>query len=122
MAVRYDPDVVSWYERFEIVNDRFLGLVSAWQTAAPGGEADRDRVLERICRTVERQMSAVGELAARLPRYARYGERFGRSLDRVDQGQLEYVTSPTVDSLHNIWFELHEDVLALLGRPREAVS
>ena len=60
--------------------------------------------------------------ASRLPRYRHYADRFRRSLDRVDSGQVEYVTSPTVDSLHNIWFEFHEDILALLGRPRETVG
>ena len=52
-----------------------------------------------------------------MPRYTQYAERFRRSLARVDSGRVEYITSPTVDSLHNIWFEFHEDLLALLGRP-----
>ncbi|MDQ1489188.1 MAG: hypothetical protein QOD57_4735 [Actinomycetota bacterium] len=119
--VRADPEIQSWYVRFETVNDRFLQLVSAWQTRGDGGDG-QDRVYDRLARTVERHVSALDQVADRLPRYRHYADRFRRSLDRVDSGQVEYVTSPTVDSLHNIWFEFHEDILALLGRPRETVG
>jgi hypothetical protein len=27
-----------------------------------------------------------------------------------------------VDSIHNIWFEFHEDILTLLGRPRDVAE
>ena len=119
--VRTDPQIQDWYVRFETVNDRFLQLVSAWQTS--GDRADgQDRVYDRLARTVERQVTALEQVADRLPRYRHYADRFRKSLDRVDSGRVEYVTSPTVDSLHNIWFEFHEDILALLGRPRETVG
>jgi hypothetical protein len=119
--VRTDPQIQDWYVRFETVNDRFLQLVSAWQTS--GDRADgQDRVYDRLARTVERQVAALEQVADRLPRYRHYADRFRKSLDRVDSGRVEYVTSPTVDSLHNIWFEFHEDILALLGRPRETVG
>jgi hypothetical protein len=116
--MRADPEIQDWYGRFETVNDRFLQLVSAWQNNGEG----QDRVYDRLARTVERHVAALEQMADRLPRYRRYAERFRKSLDRVDAGQVEYVTSPTVDSLHNIWFEFHEDILALLGRPRETVG
>jgi hypothetical protein len=119
--VRADPEIQSWYVRFETVNDRFLQLVSAWQTRGGSGDG-QERVYDRLARTVERHVAALDQVADRLPRYRHYADRFRRSLDRVDSGQVEYVTSPTVDSLHNIWFEFHEDILALLGRPRETVS
>jgi hypothetical protein len=119
--VRSDPQIQDWYVRFETVNDRFLQLVSAWQTRGDGGDG-QERVYDRLARTVERHVMALEQVADRLPRYRHYADRFRRSLDRVDSGQVEYVTSPTVDSLHNIWFEFHEDILALLGRPRETVS
>ena len=118
--MRADPEIQDWYVRFETVNDRFLQLVSAWQTR--GDAADGDRVYDRLAKTVERHVAALEQVADRLPRYRHYADRFRKSLDRVDSGQVEYVTSPTVDSLHNIWFEFHEDILALLGRPRETVG
>ena len=119
--IRADPEVQEWYVRFETVNDRFLQLVSAWQTRGDSGDGG-DRVYDRLAKTVERHVTALEQVADRLPRYRHYADRFRKSLDRVDSGQVEYVTSPTVDSLHNIWFEFHEDILALLGRPRETVG
>ncbi len=119
--IRADPEIQDWYVRFETVNDRFLQLVSAWQTRGDSNDG-QDRVYDRLARTVERHVVALEQVADRLPRYRHYADRFRRSLDRVDSGQVEYVTSPTVDSLHNIWFEFHEDILALLGRPRETVG
>jgi hypothetical protein len=119
--MRADREIQDWYVRFETVNDRFLQLVSAWQTRGDAADG-QDRIYDRLARTVERHVAALDQVADRLPRYRHYAARFRKSLDRVDSGQVEYVTSPTVDSLHNIWFEFHEDILALLGRPRETVS
>jgi hypothetical protein len=119
--VRYDPAVQDWYTRFETVNDRFLQLVSAWQVGSSSGDG-QDRVYDRLAKIVERHVASLEQAAEWMPRYTQYAERFRRSLARVDSGRVEYITSPTVDSLHNIWFEFHEDLLALLGRPRETVS
>jgi len=33
-------------------------------------------------------------------------------------GEHTWLTRPTVDSYHTVWFELHEDLLATLGRTR----
>ena len=33
-------------------------------------------------------------------------------------GDQRYVASPRVDSYHGVWFELHEDLIALAGRRR----
>ena len=33
---------------------------------------------------------------------------------------MRFVASPRVDSLHQVWFELHEDLLVTLGRERGA--
>lgn len=121
--MRNDPEVQAWYERFEVINGRFLQLVSAWQVGGGGpGAGGQDRVYDRLARLVERHVSALEHASNWVPRYRLYAERFRRGLACVEAGKAEYVTSPTVDSLHNIWFEFHEDILALLGRPRETVS
>jgi hypothetical protein len=96
--MRADPQIQDWYVRFETVNDRFLQLVSAWQTRGDGGDG-QDRVYDRLARTVERHVAALEQVADRLPRYRHYADRFRRSLDRIDSGQVEYVTSPTVYSM-----------------------
>ncbi|MCY4630397.1 MAG: hypothetical protein OXE75_05860 [bacterium] len=118
-SLREAPEFLEWYERFEGYNSRFLGLMSAWQT---GTDEAQERTYSRLVRVVERHVDALDRAAGWIPRYRHYAARFRRSLDNVDSGRTDYVSSPVVDSLHNIWFEFHEDLLAVLGRPRESVE
>jgi hypothetical protein len=77
------------------------------------------KVQERVIATVERLAKLIREITQLVPRYASYIRRFERSVTTVDQGNRDFVCTPTVDSLHNIWFEFHEDFLTVLGRPRD---
>jgi hypothetical protein len=104
-----------WYSRFEAVNGQFIKQVTDWQES--GGDP---RVQERVIATVERLVRLIGEMTPLVPRWSGYIRRFERSVTIVDEGNVDYVCTPTVDSLHNIWFEFHEDLLAVLGRPRDA--
>lgn len=113
-AVRSDPAAAKWYENFEGLNARFIGAVTEWQQT----EGD-ERVERRLLQAAERLVKDIGQLVPQVPRYAAYVRRFEHSMDRVDQGQREFVCKPTIDSVHNIWFEFHEDILAVLGRPRD---
>ncbi len=113
-GVRTEPDVMHWYERFETINGRFIGQVTEWQQSDGDERAER-----RLLQTAERLTRELDELLVRVPRYTNYQRRFRRSMDLVDQGQRDFVCKPTLDSVHNIWFEFHEDILAVLGRPRD---
>ena len=107
--------VPEWYDRFETVNTQFIKLVTDWQ------QTDGDeRVQERLIRLVERHIAALRVLTAEIPRYETYAARIEDGLAKIDAGQREFVCRPTVDSVHNVWFEFHEDILAVIGRPREA--
>ncbi len=118
-SLREEPEVLEWYERFEGYNSRFLSLMSAWQTES---DVAQERTYARLARIVERHVEALNAAASWIPRYHHYAARFERSLEHVDSGRSDYVSSPVVDSLHNIWFEFHEDLLAVLGRPRESLE
>jgi hypothetical protein len=113
-SARTDQAVIEWYERFESLNSRFIALVTDWQRS--GGDA---AVQERLIKVVERLVSSLDDLIVRIPRYDSYGRRFNLAIARVDAGDADLVANPRRDSLHNIWFELHEDILAVLGRPRD---
>jgi len=102
-----------WYGRFETINTQFIKHVTDWQQT--GGDA---RAQERVIGTVERLVKLIGEMVEQVPRYDSYIRRFERSMTTVDQGNADFVCTPTVDSLHNIWFEFHEDFLLLLGKER----
>lgn len=113
-ALRADERVETWYRRFEALNAQFIQQVSEWQ-----GSGD-ERAQGRLMRSVERLIKSLGELVPAIPRYAGYTRRFEHGLGLIDHGQLDYIANPTLDSVHNVWFEFHEDILSVLGRPRDA--
>lgn len=115
--LRAGGEVIEWYGQFEILNTQFLKLISEWQTS--GGEK---RVLTQLLRVVEKQVAAIHRLEHVIPRYRTYAHRFTFAMDRVDLGDVGHVTNPLADSIHNIWFEFHEDILAVVGKPRDTVE
>jgi hypothetical protein len=54
------------------------------------------------------------------PRLAHYPQRLSAALARATAGDSRAVAHPLDDSYHQVWFELHEDLLSLLGLAREA--
>ena len=125
--LRSDPESDALHERFEKINAQLLQTMSAWQQIDVGGHkvandhSDRDydeKVITKAAKLVERLKPIAGALGEHDPRFLRYGERFDAALDRVDQGEPDYLSSPTLESVHNIWFEFHEDLLRTLGKQR----
>ena len=113
--LRADGSIIHWYERFETsLNQQFIKAVSEWQTSA-GDERARDK----MAKLVERMIRNLGQITDSVPRYKKYERRFERAMARADRGETDFVCKPTVDSMHNIWFEFHEDILAVVGRPRD---
>lgn len=102
-----------WFARFEPINVQFIKLVTDWQKTE--GEP---KVQDRVIATIERLVKLLGEMTQLVPRYAGYVRRFEQSVTKVDQGDPEFVCNPTLDSLHTIWFEFHEDFLGVLGKER----
>lgn len=126
-AVRTDPAVLAHVDRFEAVNAQFLTTISAWQQIDVGGrkvandhddaEYD-DKIIGRLDRLVARLDPLIDALAGHDPRFAGYAKRFAAAMGEVDAGRHEFVSSPTLDSVHTVWFEFHEDLLRTLGRDR----
>jgi hypothetical protein len=112
--LRQDSGLTAWYERFESLNDQFIKAVSDWQKSDGDPKAE-----SKVIKVVERQIKALGELIPAIPRYAHYVRRFGDGIARIDRGDRDFVCGPTIDSVHTIWFEFHEDILSVLGRPRD---
>ncbi|MFS8035489.1 hypothetical protein ACI7BZ_00755 [Xanthobacter sp. AM11] len=113
--LRSDGEIIGWYEKFETgLNRQFIKAVSDWQTS--DGDA---RAQDKMARLVERMIRHLEAAIPKVPRYGRYAHRFERAMARADRGETDFVCKPTVDSMHNIWFEFHEDILAVVGRPRD---
>ena len=112
--VRRDRAAKAWYTRFEALNDLFIKAVSDWQ------KSDHDAKAEaKILKIAERLIKAIREIVPLIPRYENYVRRFTEGVARVDRGERDYVCGPTIDSVHTVWFEFHEDILSVLGHPRD---
>lgn len=113
---------------FEPLNRRTLAAMTDWQVRPTSWDAlaanDHsdwawdERVLRALA-AVARDLAPIeADLTGALDRFAGYGARLRAALARVDQGQRRWVDEPGIDSFHMVWFELHEDLLATLGRAR----
>ncbi len=119
--------VESTYVEFLDLNTRVLEVCTDWQVVQLGGQQvvndheDEDRdaaVLERFSELHAEAVPVVATLSGALDRLGGYPDRLVHAHDRVVAGDHAWLTRPTVDSYHTVWFELHEDLLATLGRSR----
>lgn len=98
-------ELVTAYEAFLPHNRDFLAALASGEPPA---------VLEEL---VGRLGPVLEALTARLARFEGYAARFAHA-GRLAADDPRWIAGPTVDSLHTIWFELHEHLLATLGRRR----
>jgi hypothetical protein len=121
-------DVEASYDDFLPHNREFLTLCTDWQMrGGPTGElndhtdAEYDAgVVARLVELHSGVVPVVDRVAQPLERFAMYRPRLTTALSRVQAGELDWFTKPLIESYHTIWFELHEDFLATLGRTRES--
>ena len=115
------------YNGFLVLNPELLDLCTAWQLRSTDGvlttndhrDAGYDGKVLELFEDLDRRAEAVGaELSAAMRRFHRYRVRLACALEQVRAGALEYVTDD-VASYHAVWFQLHEDLLATLGIPRQ---
>ena len=108
------------FAEFLPLNHRFKALVSGAQmsgiTASDHPEwlplLEGMRTLHGDFRPI---VDAVGAVA---PRLACYGARFDLALETFAAGDHSFLASPLKDSYHTVWFEYHEELIALTGRNR----
>lgn len=128
-SFREDPEASAAYERFERINRELLQLFTDWQMMpAAGGErvqndhsdADYDAgIVDRLGDQHERAEKVLDRFAALDPRLGNYKTRLDEAYDKVLAGEHDWVSGARIDSYHTVWFELHEDLLRMLGRERE---
>ena len=127
-AQRGDEAFVAAYERFEAINRDLKALMTAWQTIEIDGEsvlndhANKDyddRLIDRLGALHERAVAILQQLSAGLPRLAIYARKLESALERAEDGAIEWVSGARIESYHTVWFELHEDLLRILGRTRQ---
>ncbi|MFZ4516773.1 MAG: transcriptional regulator [Microthrixaceae bacterium] len=119
--------VTAAYGRFLVLNPELLAICTDWQVVDRDGEqvvndhsdaGHDEKVLARLDDLHAAALPVTGELAGLLERLGGYGARLSEAHRRVRAGETDWLTRPVIDSYHTVWFELHEDLLATLGRER----
>lgn len=127
-AVRADVGFKGHYERFETINRELKQIITDWQTVSVGGKTIAndhsdsdydDKLIDRLGAFHESAESVLAGLEAGLARMGRYSEKLLAALEKSEDGAIEWVSDAKIDSYHTVWFELHEDLLRLMGTERD---
>lgn len=102
-------DVVTAYEAFLPLNRRFLAACIVWQDDPDG--------LDDFVELVAAVVPITDSLAVTRSRFAGYAPRLVGALTEA-AADPAWIDSPSRDSVHTVWFELHEHLLASLGKSR----
>ena len=120
--------VTNAHAAFVPLNHRFGEACTEWQVRPtrfdPMAFNDHTdwRWDDRVLRTLTHLGKSFGRLcdplATALARFDRYADLYTSALRKVDAGQRAWVDAHDRDSLHIVWIQFHEDLLATLGIPR----
>lgn len=125
--LRGNADFFAAYEAFERINVQLKALITDWQTIDVGGQrvandhsdsAHDAKVIDRLGELHERADAILGKLASGLPRLDYYRRNLLAALEKAEDGAIEWVSDAKIESYHTLWFELHEDLLRIVGRER----
>lgn len=127
-AMRSNSAFKSAYLDFERINVDLKALITDWQTLKIGGklvpndhsnEAHDEQVMKRLAKLHDNAEKVVATMARELPRMAVYGRKLEEALDKAESGHIEWVSDAKIESYHTVWFELHEDLLCIMGEQRK---
>jgi hypothetical protein len=116
-AAGRDTEIFAGYEDLMGLNEWFKSLCTEWQL--------QDHPISCIDRLHSKhpQVDAIAHrLAEALTRFGPYAARFSRALQRLRAGDLDALTTPLTDSYHDVWMQLHEDLLLTLDRERSSAD
>lgn len=126
--VRQSESFQAAYDRFEQVNEDVKEVITSWQVKElPSGEAVSndhsdtgydEKVIDRLGSIHERFAPTLEQMCADVPRLERYADKLDVALEMAEQGDGRWVSEVSLPSYHTVWFELHEDLLCMLGKVR----
>ncbi|GGL16003.1 hypothetical protein [Nocardia jinanensis] len=108
-------DLAGAYKAFLAPNRAFKSLTTRWQTEAAG---EVSAIVPEL-RTIHESVTAVLAAAVEsVPRMKSYEPRFADALAAFESGDGSALAKPMSGSYHDVWMELHEDLLLTLGWER----
>lgn len=119
-------EIEACYRAFLFLDEPFKEVCTAWQlrdrsTLRSNDHSDPDydaAVIARLTPLHARASAIACDLAEVLRRFRSYKPRMARAYDRLIGGDERWLTTPMIGSYHDVWMELHEDLLMTLGRTR----
>ena len=113
------------YERFLALNDDFKRLCTDWQVkdGQPNDHSDEaydDAIRARLAEHDDVSQPVVSEVGGVVGWMAPYGRRLAAARERFVGGDPKALTGVMCDSYHDIWMELHEDLILTQGIDRAA--
>lgn len=113
------------YESFLAINESFKSLCADWQLrdGEPNDHSDADydgRVVAQLLAITESAVPVIASMGDVLDRLAPYGPRLARTCQRVVDGEKNMFTGVMCGSYHDVWMELHEDLILTQGIDRVA--
>jgi hypothetical protein len=112
------------YEQFGAHNQALKQACTDWQLRDPATLNDHSdpaydaAVIDRLAGVHAAATPALAAMAAAVPSFGRYEVRLGGALGRIQDGDRDAIARPLANSYHDIWMELHEDLLVRLGLTR----
>jgi phosphoenolpyruvate-protein kinase (PTS system EI component) len=113
------------YERFLDLNDQFKQLCTDWQIRgdAPNDHVDVAYDADCVARLVALNVASrdvIAAMATCVPRIERYNGRLDQAAECAATGDTRRFTGVMCESYHDIWMELHEDLIVMQGIERAA--
>lgn len=108
------------YVRFLPLNVRLKQVVSTWQTVSKADEREQawSNVISSLEQLQDNLRPLLEEAAGHVERLRPYKRRLEHALEAMRRGDESMLASPLKESYHTIWFEYHEELIALSGRDR----
>jgi hypothetical protein len=78
-----------------------------------------DSVIDRIGSIHEKVDIILERLGKKEERLNHYRDPLLHALEKSEDGEIAWISDATIASYHTVWFELHEDLLRVMGRERE---
>jgi hypothetical protein len=111
------------YQEFLALNESFKVLCGDWQLrdGAPNDHTDAKydaAVVKRLVALDKAAKPVVERMGATLARLSPYGPRLARTCQLVMKGETKMFTGVMCGSYHDVWMELHEDLILTQGIDR----
>ena len=111
------------YDGFLELNDQFKSLCGEWQLkdGAPNDHSDAgydDEIIGRLVTLDSSAQPVCVSFAEVMARFGPYGPRLREAAGKVQGGDHHLFTGVMCGSYHDVWMELHEDLILTLGIDR----